>query len=377
MSLLEFKFVITEAVNCPIYKKGDYFELSGVAVSPPAKRKVCVFPVKIMADILSSLKGKATDSYSEEIIGTEFNCGGCTGIIKFVCEKRDEGWCVPQFRMLKEFEARKAMAEKMTVLEGQLKDFAMLSCLDESSLKDFISCAEMQEFPSGHTILRIDNPGKNLFLLLSGKVVLLDRQGETIGYLGKGEVFGEMSLMFNRLVNVTVKSVEPVKVLVINDRDFNQLLLKFPFIKMELARIIAKRLSNSNVPVSKQTSAGLNGRLRELPAPELFQMIHENMKNGIVELTLPDGSASVEFVEGEIIDSKYHDKTGKEAFYSIIMEKDGSFIFNTIHQDTSEKRQPIGGFMSMLMEGLRLMDEKESTGSMRDSTVAQIGATEQ
>jgi len=363
MSLLEFKFVIAEAINCPIYKKNDYFELCGVAVSPPAKRKICVYPVKVIAEALDSIKGKAADSYSEEIIGKEFNCGGCTGIIKFVCDKKEEGWCVPQFRMLKEFEAKRAMAEKMTALEKQLKDFAMLSCLDENSLKDLVSCAVMQEFPADQVIVRVDTPGKHFYLILSGKVALLNRQGETLGYLGEREVFGEMSLMFNRMVNVTVKTVEPVKALVINEQDFNQLLLKFPFIKMEFARIIAKRLSNSNVPVSPQSAAGLNGRLSEIPAPELFQMIHENMKNGTVELTLSGGSVSVEFVEGEIIDSKYDGKTGKEAFYNIILEKEGGFIFNNAPPDTVDKRQPIGGFMSMLMEGLRLLDEKESTGS--------------
>jgi CRP-like cAMP-binding protein len=269
------------------------------------------------------------------------------------------------------------MAEKMTALEGQLKDFAMLSCLDDNGLKDFISCAVMKEFPPDYTILRVDTPGKNLFILLSGRVVLLDRQGETIGHLDKGEIFGEMSLMFNRLINVTVKSVGPVKVLIVNGQDFNHLLLKFPFVKMELARLIAKRLSNSNVPASRQQPAGLNGRLKELPAPELFQMIHENMKNGTVELTLPGGSASVEFVKGEIVDSKYHGKTGKEAFYSIIMEREGSFIFNNSPPTSDQKRQPLGGFMSILMEGLRLLDEKESADSRQHSNVAQTSATEQ
>ena len=360
MSLLEFKFDITETRSCPIYKKGDYFELSGVTITLPQQRKICVFPAKVMADIISSLEGKAADFCQKELLGKEFNCGGCTGIIKFVCTKKVVGWDLPQFRMMAEYEAKKALTAKMTLLERQLKDFALLSCLDENSLQDFVSCAKINQYPPGHTLLRVNTPGTNLFLLLSGRVVLINRQGETVGHLGAGEVFGEMSLMFDQLTNVTVKSVEPITVLELTAQDFSQLLMKFPFIKMELARMIAKRLSKSNELSSQTGLSGVHGQLKVLSAPELFQMIHEYRKSGTVEFTLAAGKASVDFVEGEILDAKYNGKTDKEAFYLIVMEQDGSFIFNNLPPKTVATPQPIGGFMSLLMEGLRLLDEKQS-----------------
>jgi len=249
----------------------------------------------------------------------------------------------------------------MTLLERQLKDFAFLSCLDENSLQDFVSCAKINTYPPGHTLLRINTPGTNLFLLLSGRVILLNKQEETVGHLGAGEVFGEMSLMFGQLVNVTVKAVEPIKVLELNAQDFSQLLLKFPFMKMELARMIAKRLSKSNEQTSQAVLPGVHGQLKELSVPELFQMLHENRKSGSVMLTLPAGKAHVDFVEGEIIRANYNGKIGNEAFCLMVMEQEGSFVFNSVNPKTFEKPQPIGGFMGMLMEGLRLLDEKQST----------------
>ncbi len=360
MDLLEFRFEITEARNCPIYKQGDSFELSGVAVAFPAKRKICIFPVKVVADTIRSLEGKAADAYKKELFDKEFNCGGCTGIIKFVCAKKFVGWDLPQFRLLAEFEAKKALAAKMTVLERQLKDVALLSSLDEYSLKEFVSCASIKTYPPGHILLRVNTPGTNLFILLSGRVVLLNRQGVTVGHLGEGEVFGEMSLMFDQLTNVTVQAVEPIKVLELAAHDFRQLLLKFPFVKMELARMIAKRLSTANEQRSSIVLPGLHGELNELSAPELLQMIHENRKNGTVEFTFPAGKATLDFVEGEIIAAHYHGNTGPEAFYQIVMEQEGAFNFTTITPGTVERMQPIGGFMGMLMEGLRLLDEKRS-----------------
>jgi CRP-like cAMP-binding protein len=361
MTLLEFKFEITEARGCPIYKKGDYFALSGVTIAFPERRKICIFPVKVIADLFSSLEGKAADSYKKELFGKEFNCGGCTGIIKFVSAKQFAGWDLPQFRMLAEFEAKKALTAKVTLLERQLKDIPLLCCLDENSLKDFVSCAKINTYPPGHTLLKVNTPGTNLFILLAGRVVLLNRQEAIVGHLGEGEVFGEMSLMFGQLTNVTVKSVELIKVLELSAQDFSHLLLKFPFIKMELARMIAKRLSKSNERTSQIVLQGVHGQLKELSSPELLQMIHENRKNGTVEFTLPAGKASVDFVDGEIIDAQYNDTIGKEAFYRLIMEQDGSFTFNNITVETAERPKPIGGFMSLLMEGLRLLDEKRST----------------
>lgn len=360
MSFLEFKFDITEVQNCPLYKNGDYCELSGVIFTPPKKKKTCVLLAKVTADILSESEGKSADLFAQEIIGREFHCPGCTGVVKVVCSKKEEGWCIPQFRAMKALEAKRAMAEKMSALEGQLQEFSLLNCLDEHSLKDFVSCSTLHEFPPGHTLLQVDTPGKNLILLLSGRVVLLGRQGETIRYLGKGEVLGEMSLMFNRLVNVTVKVVEPVKVMMVNEQDFHHLLMKFPFMKMELARMMAKRLSIANEPISMDNSPGVKGQLKELPASELFQMIHENMKSGTVELTLAGGKAWVDFNEGEIVKSEYKGKVGKEAFFEIILEQDGSFVFTNIAAPEMGKAEPIGGFMSLLMEGLRLLDEKRS-----------------
>ncbi len=102
-----------------------------------------MFPVKVMADIITSLEGKAADTCKKELLGKEFNCGGCTGIIKFVCSQKVAGYDLPQFRLEKEYEAKKALAAKMTLLERQLKDFALLSSLDENSLKDFVSCAKI------------------------------------------------------------------------------------------------------------------------------------------------------------------------------------------------------------------------------------------
>jgi hypothetical protein len=89
-------------------------------------------------------------------------------------------------------------------------------------------------------------------------------------------------------------------------------------------------------------------------------MIHENRKTGTVTFTFPAGSATLDFVEGEIIAAHYHGKTGQEAFYQIVMEQEGAFIFTNITPGTGARPQPIGGFMGILMEGLRLLDEKRS-----------------
>ena len=99
------------------------------------------------------------------------------------------------------------------------------------------------------------------------------------------------------------------------------------------------------------------GRLSEMPPPEIFQTLNLNQKTGRLSLILPHGTAKVAFRQGELVGATYNKKSGKEAFFDLMMENEGRFEF---HPDLSEKENTapvIGTFMEMLLEGLRRMDE--------------------
>ena len=70
---------------------------------------------------------------------------------------------------------------------------------------------------------------------------------------------------------------------------------------------------------------------------------------------LNNGHAQLAFRGGEIVAAHYQ---GKEAFFDMLREKKGRFSFSANLSDDEEQSPPIDGFMKLLMEGLRVIDEE-------------------
>ncbi|MBU1239138.1 DUF4388 domain-containing protein, partial [Myxococcota bacterium] len=51
-------------------------------------------------------------------------------------------------------------------------------------------------------------------------------------------------------------------------------------------------------------------------------------------------------------------KAGIEAFNDLLGETEGRFQFNPGLPESHKDRKPLGGFMNLLMDGLRELDEK-------------------
>ena len=132
---------------------------------------------------------------------------------------------------------------------------------------------------------------------------------------------------------------------------------------MYLARLLVQRLAKSNVVRAEEISSGMIGNLSELPPDELVQTLNLNQKTGKLSFTLPDGSAELAFRLGELVTAVYNGKTGKEAFYDIIKQKEGRFKYHNRLSASEMKAPVIGSINEMLLEGLRRSDEENSRRS--------------
>jgi CRP-like cAMP-binding protein len=359
------KFKVVQTVDCPLYSEGDTFSLSGIALTISANKPACIFVTPIISEVAAELS--QGNKSSKELSKKEFNCKGCSGFIKFIYSEEEE-YKTLHMRLLAKFEEKKRLRNKMSSIGSLLKSSSIFNALEEDSLKDIISCAKVRTFKAGVTLMRRGSEGKSLYTLLSGRVALLDQNGNTIAYLRRGEIFGEMSLLSGQPVSADIKAVNNVKALQITGDDLHNILLKYPFLQMSFTRLLAQRLQSANDRRSQEIASGVTGRIQDIPASELFQMIHENMKSGAIELLFPEGKARAEFVEGEIISATYAydrgsaaaDKSGPEAFYAILQENDGSFKYSSDVSEVSPSAKPIGGFMKLLMDGLRQIDEENN-----------------
>lgn len=361
MGLIEIYFQIITTRNCPFYEAGNRFKLSGLGFTSLERKPICLFLAKSVSEIaMTSLNGEKKEKKAKSQ-GGEHNCPGCSGLVKFRGED-DGGYQTPHMRMLASAERRKEMHQVGSVLH-LLSNFSFFQALDEDSLKEIISSTAMRKYIPGQTILLRGQPGTTMFIIVEGKVALINGKGEIFASMGTGEIFGEMSLLSGDPVSVTVKATEPVKVLAITRNDLQQILIKYPFLQMAFTRLLVQRLAASSTSARPSISTGVSGRLTEISAAELFQMFHENSKSGKIDLKLPKGKGRIFFQDGEVVLAQYTVLQGIKAFNEILREKDGTFTFSAISEVETKQLKPIGGFMKILMDGLRQIDEAEAKGN--------------
>lgn len=355
MSSPDAIFKIIEDNKCPLYKLGDEFRLTGKALLLDHKREktfITTAVIKIppdkptcrilVGDLTSVLiKYESLTSVNRCVI----NCSGCSGIIRL--EYRQD---------IKAFSSKQD--SEITAMAKLLSNFSMFRTLDEDDIKDLISFLKLKKYPVGEAIIKKGDPASNLYILGSGKVEVIVDDNTSIGYLERGDVFGEISLLIGTPVGATIKVVEPVTVLFIRGRDFKKVLSKFPSLQMYFARLLAQRLARTNVERFEDVTSGMVGQLSDMPPSELLQTLNLNQKTGILLLTLSKGVAEIAFREGMLISSKYNLKEGREAFFEILKEKEGRFKFTPYLPPDKMDAPEIGDFMWLLMEGLRRKDEE-------------------
>ena len=361
MSFTEAIFKVVDVQGCPYYQNGDEFKISGNAlllehnkgskfistaiIDLPFQRRECRTLVSDLTKIL--VEHERVDRIPDRMI----SCGQCSGTIKLEYKKGDAIALAEDIR---------EHSTDVNTIAALLSNFSIFKTLNEENLKDLVSMLRLRKHVPDDIIIRKGDPGKNLYIILSGQVDVLDQDGISITKLQNGEVFGEMSLISGDRVGATIKVLEPTTVLYIRGQDFLKVLNRFPSLQMYFARLLSRRLAQSNIMISKEFSSGMTGTLAQMPPVELFQTLNYNQKTGMLKLNLQKGPASLMFRGGSIVNAEYGLKVGKNAFFQMLGEKDGRFHFVPGLEDKDMKLPELGMFMELLMEGLRKLDEVES-----------------
>lgn len=358
MGFTEAIFKVVDVRECPYYRKGDEFKVSGNAlllehnkgskfistaiIDLPFQRRECRTLVANLTKIL--VEHERVDRIPERVI----SCGQCNGAIKLEHKKGSSIALVEDIRQ---------HSTDVNTIASLLSNFSIFKTLNEENLRDFVSLLRLRKYAPNDCIIHKGDLGKNLFIILSGLVDVVDQDGISITRLRNGEVFGEMSLISGDPVGATIKVLESTTVLYIRGQDFLKVLNRFPSLQMYFARLLSRRLTQSNILISKEFASGMTGTLAQMPPVELFQTLNYNQKTGILKMNLPQGPASFTFRAGGIVKAEYGRVKGKDAFFSVLGERDGRFHFVPGLPDQDNALPELGMFMELLMEGLRKLDE--------------------
>jgi len=106
-----------------------------------------------------------------------------------------------------------------------------------------------REFPKGHVLFREGEPGREMFVVQSGKVNITKKVRETeriLATLGAGEFFGEMAILNNKPRSAGAVMAEPGKLLVIDPRTFEAMIRGNAEIAVRLIKKLSDRLQEAD-----------------------------------------------------------------------------------------------------------------------------------
>jgi len=367
MSFPKILFKVTENNKCPLFCYGDTFTVTGVTISMTSEEENTLFSTVIITSPLDKEKCKILSGdltkiliqyeRADKIPNCMIACSGCTGSLRLE-HRREDSLDNLDF-------VDKTSPDELESILHLLPDFPFFKNIEEKNIKKVAQHFRLNTFKNGDIVIRKGNRGGNFFIIAKGSVNVINEVGITISTLKQGDVFGEMSLICNDSVSATIQVCEPTAILYIDRKNFQKILDQYPGIQLYFTRLMAKRLSKSNMVRAQDLSSGMIGNLSEIPAEALFQILNMNVKTGILTITeLPHGTARFSFRQGSLIKAKYGSFSGEEAFYEILKESEGRFRFTPGISSDDFETPEIGYFMKLLMEGMRRLDEsREQSGS--------------
>ena len=337
-------FQIVEDNNCPLYELEDIFVLTEKSLAFPEGKDSCLILVRELTQLLFQLLGEnGTPNFKKK-----YTCSGCTGLIKFSQIPGNE----VEFASATE----SLLSEKEQKLFDKIRNYALLKAIPTNHLKKFISCFKGKIVTEDSVLISKGQLNEYLYILLSGEVIVED--GEVpITRLGEGEICGEMSYFGDNIASTSVRTLKKTAVLAISGKDFSKLIKKSDAVQMHMARLLAERLSRANSARAKDFDSCMQGRLNEMAPAELLQVFHMHQKSGVLKLELPKGMGRVSFFEGSIVVATYAGKSGQDAVFAILGEREGIYNFTTDLPEKEMKETAIGDFMMLLMEGIKRVDE--------------------
>jgi len=348
-------FVVTEERSCPHYNAGEELKVEELCAVLPEAKPVCMILVEKLIEITA--KKESFQQFSQ--LGAKrakFSCGGCQGMLQFEYKKA-KGFSTLQMKLLSEAEELRRK-KHLDRFYSKLRDFQLFESLDDGALYDLAELLELKVYPKDKIVLKKGEPGAHLFILLSGKVGVIGDDGLRLAEMGRGEIFGEMSLLSGEPVSCSIHSLRETEAALLSIKNFKHVLKKYPVLQLFLLKMLVDRAQAMALRSGNITS-GMSGELDEISIVELLQLMNTSQKTGRIELLFDDAKATVFFNEGELIQIRYRGLKDKEALFSLLAKKDGHFSYTKGLPIELENQPPFGGFMGLIMEGVQYIDEQE------------------
>jgi hypothetical protein len=155
-----------------------------------------------------------------------------------------------------------------------LKGMQMFRYLSYRELVRVMNIAETAEIAPDAVIFKEGQPGDSMYVVMSGNVKL-SKSGASIADLGKGQHFGEMSLVDRSVRSLTASASNAVRLAVIKRKDFYDIIRKEPELAVKLlwsfVQVLGARLRKTTSDLSEALQGDSRPGTLETTSENLFQ----------------------------------------------------------------------------------------------------------
>jgi CRP-like cAMP-binding protein len=243
-----------------------------------------------------------------------------------------------------------------------------LSRLPKELSAELITACKTVRFDSGQIIVMQGVVGEHLHVVAEGFVEVAkrgDNDSETVLVtLGRGDCFGEMSILTGEITSAEVRAKGPAAVLMLHREQLESMLLKRPVLSREFSKLLAERLKATNQSLQSELSRGILGKLSMISLVDLVQTLNQSRRTGTLVLTYFGQEARLGFRNGAMVTGICGDALGEEAFYKVVCWPDGDFCFEQAEPAADAPGKVKTDIMGLMMEGMRRMDEARANGTV-------------
>jgi CRP/FNR family cyclic AMP-dependent transcriptional regulator len=122
-----------------------------------------------------------------------------------------------------------------------MRSVPLFSGLTDRELERIASLADILDLPKDRVIMIQGQLGWEMFVLVTGSA-RVERDGQSLGERGPGEVLGEIALLDGGPRTATVTLSQPSRLLVLARREFGELMDEFPEIRLRILETVVHRL---------------------------------------------------------------------------------------------------------------------------------------
>lgn len=126
-----------------------------------------------------------------------------------------------------------------------LASFSLFAELSSAELQQVAHSVEEAVYPEGERIIRQGLTGSAFYIILEGDAAIIV-DGEQRATLGRGEFFGEVSILLGEPPVADVVAIRPLRCLVLSGPAVMDFLISHPKVMYRMLQAQARRLRNAN-----------------------------------------------------------------------------------------------------------------------------------